>query len=502
MGNMPRADITSRDHVTYDATTADAGEHPLARQLLWYAVLVALPLLLLLLALRAGQLRFPGGTSRPAALLPTLVPAEMAVLRPALLLGQLVLILGVSRLCGRAFARLGQPRVMGEMLAGVVLGPSLLGLVWPAAYAMMFPRGSVRFLNALSQVGLILFMFLVGLEVDLKGMRRQRGLVLLTAHAGIAIPLCLGVLASFTLYPLFATAGVTFVSFASFVGVALSVTAFPVLARILGDAPWRGTRLAEIALSSAAVSDVTAWGILAIVIAVGRDSATAVPLWATALGLAAFVAFMTTVGRRVVGFLADRLSRDGGFERVNEDALAAVVIVAMSCAVVTELLGVHALFGAFLAGVIMPKDREVVAAIEVRLREILAVVLLPIFFAFTGLRLRVGLIEGRAMWMALALVVAAAIAGKVGGTALAARLWRFRWRESLSLGAMMNTRGLMELVVLSIGLDAGIISPPLYAILVVMALVTTFMTAPLLRLSARRWATAERPALAGHVTTP
>lgn len=469
--------------MAYDPSADSPAPRSRERQLASYAVLVLLPLAGLVVALVSGASSFATGTARAAHPAPELVPAANALLKPSLLLAQLVVILTVSRITGRAFMRLGQPRVVGEMMAGVFLGPSVLGLAWPAAYAMLFPRGSVRFLNALSQVGLILFMFLVGLALETTTLRKRGGLVLLTAHAGIAIPMCLGVLSSLALYPLLATHGVSFTSFALFLGIALSVTAFPVLARILADAPWRGTALADLALACAAASDVTAWCVLALVIAVGRDAATPLPFWGTALGLSVFLALMLTVGRRGVAYLADKLSRDGGFERVNEDALAAVIVSAMLCAVVTEMLGVHALFGAFLAGAIMPRDRDVVAAIQLRLREVLAVVLLPVFFAFTGLRLRIGLIQGPTMWGLCAVILVIAIAGKLGGSAAAARASGYSWRDSFSLGAMMNTRGLMELVVLNIGLDAGIISPPLFAMLVLMAFATTLLTSPLLRLT-------------------
>lgn len=463
----------------YDASTV-ASPGGRRRVALAYAALVILPVVVLLALVAMGSNRFP---PTGAPLLPrasALVPAAMALLRPSLLLGQLVVILAATRLVGYLFARIGQPRVLGEMIAGILLGTSVLGALWPAGYELLFPRGSVRFLGALSQVGLILFMFLVGLELDLSTVRRRAGVVLLTAHAGIAIPMVLGVAASFYIFPRLAPTGTTFTGFALFIGIALAVTAFPVLARILATARWRGAILADVARSCAAVSDVTAWIILALVISIGRDTATQLPLWVTLGGLTLFVLVMSTIGRRAVALAADRLA-SGGEEGVTEDTLAAVVVVALLCAVITELLGVHALFGSFLAGVIMPRHRGVAASLELRLREVLAVVLLPIFFASTGIRLRLGLIGGEAMWVTCALVLVAAVAGKLGGSAIAARASGLGWRDSLSLGVMMNTRGLMELVVLNIGLDAGILSPSLYAILVVMAFVTTLMTTPLLR---------------------
>ena len=479
---MPTAhDPDGMTEIAPPRATSPATSDSAWRQAGAYAMLVVLPLVGMLAVLRRGTIIYGNLPSRIAENAAPLVPAAMAVLRPSLLLAQLVAILTVSRLTGRLFARFGQPRVIGEMFAGVLLGPSALGLLAPHLYELLFPRGSVRFLNALSQVGLMLFMFLVGLELDVSAMRRHGRAVILAAHAGIAIPFFLATATAFILYQRLAPAGVPFLAFALFVGVAMSVTAFPVLARIIAEQKWRSSALASLALSTAAVSDVTAWCILAVVIAVARDAATPIPLWITVGGLMGLVILMATAGKRGVAYLAQRLTRETQRDHVNDDALAAVIIVVLACALATELLGVHALFGAFLAGVIMPKDQITIRAIEVRLREVLSIILLPIFFTFAGLRLKVGLIADGWTWGICALVVGVAVVGKVGGSALAGRASGFSWRNAVSLGVLMNTRGLMELVVLNIGLDAGIISPPLYAVLVLMALLTTVMTAPLLR---------------------
>ena len=449
-------------------------------QLSAYALLVILPAVVTVGVLQYGA-DLQSANPPAASGAPPMVPAAMAVLRPSLLLAQLVAIIVVSRVVGRLFVRYGQPRVVGEMIAGVLLGPSVLGLVAPALYEFLFPRGSVRFLNALSQVGLMLFMFLVGLELQPRAIKQQGRTVILAAHAGIAVPFCLGTATALLLYSRFAARDVPFLGFALFVGVAMSVTAFPILARIISEQSWRNSTLASLALASAAVSDVTAWCVLALVIAVARDGATPLPIWVTLGGLAGLVIAMATLGRRLAGYVAARLTRGGESRGVNGDVLAAIVVLVLVCAFVTELLGVHALFGAFLAGVIMPKDEDVVRAIELRLHDVLSVILLPIFFAFTGLRLKIGLISDWWTWGVCALVVVVAVAGKLGGSALAARMSGFQWREALSLGVLMNTRGLMELVVLNIGLDAGIITPALYAVLVIMALLTTLMTSPMLR---------------------
>lgn len=478
-------DVHHRSEMTESAQprvdSGDAVANPW-RQAGAYLVLVVLPLLGMLAVLAWGSSRYDELPSRIAERVPELVPAAMAVLRPSLLLAQLVVILTLSRLTGRLFVRFGQPRVVGEMFAGVLLGPSALGLIAPHLYDMLFPRGSVRFLNALSQVGLMLFMFLVGLELDLASIRRHGRAVILAAHAGIALPFFFGTAIALVLYQRLAPGGVPFFAFALFVGVAMSVTAFPVLARIIAEQTWRSSTLASLALSTAAVSDVTAWCILAVVVALARDAATPIPLWVTAGGLLALVVLMGTVGRLAVAYLARRLTSDARRDRVDDDALAAVIVVVLACALTTEMLGVHALFGAFLAGVVMPKDAVTIQAIEVRLREVLSIILLPIFFTFSGLRLRIGSISDGWTWAVCGLVIVLSVVGKVGGSALAGRVSGFSWRNAVSLGVLMNTRGLMELVVLNIGLDAGIISPPLYAVLVLMALLTTLMTTPLLRL--------------------
>ncbi len=454
----------------------------LNRTLAVYVALVVLPVAGLLLALRSGA-RLIAPDVPPALDLVALTPASMALLRPSVLFAQIVTIMIVSRLVGRLFVRMRQPRVVGEMMAGILLGPSVLGWLVPGAYDLLFPRGSVRFLNALSQVGLLLFMFLVGLEVDVASVRKQGRAVLIAAHAGIAIPMFLGVAASLLLYPVLSSSAVPFRSFALFLGVALSVTAFPVLARILAERAWTNTVVGNLAIASAAVSDVTAWCILALVVAVARDDATRLPLWVTVGGVVLLILAMATIGRRLVNGVARRLTDRNDPEKVNDDALAAVLVITLLCALATEMLGVHALFGAFLAGIIIPKEQGVVGAIQIRLREMLALLLMPIFFTRTGILLQVDLISGSA-WLLCGLVTLLAVAGKLGGTALAARFCGSPWRHSFSLGVLMNTRGLMELVVLNIGLEAKVISREVYAMLVIMALVTTMATTPLLKWTA------------------
>jgi Kef-type K+ transport system membrane component KefB len=357
-----------------------------------------------------------------------------------------------------------------------MLGPSVLGRLAPSLSAELFPGSSLGFVNALAQVGLLLFMFLVGLELDPAHLRRRGQAALLTSHASIVAPFLLGTALALALHPRLAPAGVGFTPFALFMGAAMSVTAFPVLARILTDRNLTGTPLGSLAIACAAVDDVTAWCILAAVVLVARAGEGGA-LVVTIAGTAAFVAAMTTLVRPLLARLTARAARSKGSV---EGFLAVVLLAALASAWVTERLGVHALFGAFLVGALLPKPSMVVEQLAGRLRDLLVVLLLPLFFAFTGLRTAVVLTADGATWMAYAAVLGVAIVGKLGGTSVAARVAGMGWRDALSLGALMNTRGLMELVILNVGLDIGVLSPSLFAMMVVMAFVTTALTTPLL----------------------
>ncbi|HEX8906199.1 MAG TPA: cation:proton antiporter [Longimicrobiaceae bacterium] len=396
-----------------------------------------------------------------------------------LLLVQIAVVVVAARAVGLLFRRIAQPQVMGEMVAGILLGPSLLGWLAPGASRALFPAESLGFLSSISQVGLLVFMFLVGLELNPRLLRGRGYTALVTSHASITIPFFLGGLLALHLYPRLSDAGVTFNGFALFMGAAMSVTAFPVLARILTERDLLRTRVGAVALACAAVDDVTAWCILAGVVALVRAGHSGLPWWGTVLGSAAFVAAMIFAARPLLARLERRYERDG---RVTQDVLAIVFLVTLGSAWTTEALGIHALFGAFLAGAVMPKGEGFVHALTARLEDVTVVLLLPLFFAFTGLRTRIGLVEGVEMWGWCALIVLVAITGKLGGGAVAARMTGMSWREAGAIGTLMNTRGLMELVILNIGLDIGVISPAVFAMMVLMALATTFMTSPLLEL--------------------
>lgn len=408
--------------------------------------------------------------------------AAGAALMPHLntLLLQIVVILTTARLVGGLFRKIHQPQVVGEMAAGIILGPSLLGWLAPGVYGALFPAESLGFLSALSQIGLILFMFLVGLELDLRALRGQGRTALLTSHTSIVFPFFLGALLAFTLYPRLAPGGVRFDHFALFMGAALSITAFPVLARILGERNMLQSKVGVVAIACAAIDDVTGWCILAGVVLLVRAGAGG-SLWTTVLGSAAYIALMLFGARRFLSRFAVPLAgnlQNGG--RGAQQLLALLLILLLLSAWVTESLGIHALFGAFLAGVVMPKEDRLVSVLAGKLEDVAVVLLLPIFFAFNGLRTSLGLLNSPEMWLTCLLIVVAAVAGKFGGSTLAARATGLTWREAGAIGVLMNTRGLMELVLLNIGLDIGVISPVLFTMLVVMALVTTFMTSPAL----------------------
>lgn len=391
------------------------------------------------------------------------------------LLAQVLVVLLAARVLGALFRRIHQPQVVGEMVAGILLGPSLLGWAAPEVSRFLFAPESLGPLNALSQLGLLLFMFLLGMRMDLRLLGSRASAAMFISVTSMAVPFALGVLLALYLHPRLAPPGVPLTGFAMFMGAAMSVTAFPVLARIVADLGMLHTRLGTIALACAALDDVMAWCILAAVVGLVRAGDGALPPWAMLAGAAAFVAAMVLVVRPLLA----RVRFDGSGRR-QRDALGIILLVVLAAAWTTEALGVHALFGAFLAGVVMPRDRIVADAVAGRSEDATVMLLLPLFFAFTGLRTHVELVQAPGLMAITALVIVAAVAGKFGASALAARVAGMSWRESAAMGVLMNTRGLMELVILNVGLEIGVISPALFAMMVVMALVSTVMTTPLL----------------------
>jgi len=394
------------------------------------------------------------------------------------LLIQIVVVLAATRLVGWLLRKIHQPQVVGEMLAGILLGPSLLGWLLPDVSAVIFPRGSLDALYALSQIGLLLFMFLVGVEFDPAILRGRGHAAVVTSHVSIIVPFCLGAVLATFLYPALSPQNVPMLHFVLFSGLAMSITAFPVLARILTEQRLLNTQVGAIAIACAAVDDVTAWCLLAGVALVVHAEQTTTPFLVTLLGSLAYIGVMLLGVRRVLAPLGELYERRSA---MSYDLLAIVLLLALASAWVTESLGIHALFGAFLMGVVMPKRLGFVHALAGKLEAVTVTLLLPLFFAYTGLRTSIGLLNGADMWLYCALIILVAIAGKMGGSALAAHRFGMAWREAGALGILVNTRGLIELVFLNIGLDMGIITPTFFTMMVLMALVTTFMTTPLLR---------------------
>jgi Kef-type K+ transport system membrane component KefB len=390
---------------------------------------------------------------------------------------QIAVILVAARVVGFLFQKINQPQVMGEMVAGILLGPSLLGWLAPGISAALFPPVSLAYLNALSQVGLVVFMFVVGLALNPSELHGYGHAAVLTSHVSIVAPFCLGGLTALYLYPRLSDDGVTFTGFALFMGAAMSITAFPVLARILTERGLVRSRMGTLAIACAAVDDVTGWCILAYIVVLVRVTHASRSAWVTIGGSILYVLVMLFVVRRLLPAF-ERAFRKRG--ELSDNLVAVIVVLVLVSALATEWLGIHLLFGAFLMGAIMPKSPDFVSYLLHKFESVTVVLLLPLFFAFTGLRTRIGVGGGNAIWLYSALVIAVAITGKLGGSMFAARLAGMPWREAASLGILMNTRGLMELVILNIGLDIGVISPAMFSIMVLMALVTTFMTTPLL----------------------
>lgn len=406
----------------------------------------------------------------------TAAPAEANIVM--LLLIQIGIIIALSRGVGLLFKKISQPLVIGEIVAGILLGPSFFGLIAPDLSAQLFPPETLPYLNILAQVGLVFFMFLVGLEFNSDNLKGKGHAAVVVSHVSIIAPFFLGGLLALYLYESLSTSAVPFLSFSLFMGAAMSVTAFPVLARILTERNLHKTYLGTIAITCAAVDDVTAWCLLAFVISVVRsgDLLGAVP---TTLLAVVYIGFMLTVGRTLLAQLADFVEKSNN-GRLTQLWVAVIFIGLIISATITELIGIHNIFGAFLFGAVMPQRRVFVRDLAEKTEDFTVVFLLPIFFAYTGLRTQFGLLNNSSLWLDCALVVLAATLGKFGGSSLSAKLSGLNWRESSALGVLMNTRGLMELIILNIGLDLGVISPALFAMMVIMALVTTFATTPIL----------------------
>ena len=398
----------------------------------------------------------------------------------SLLLLQLVVILVVARACGLLLKFLGQPAVIGEMAAGIVLGPIVFGALAPEVHASLFAKSSLAGLSSLSMLGLVLFMFIVGAELRAPdGVRSQVKAAGYVGVLGVLLPMAAGLAIAPFLHPL-APAGAAFWPFAFFMAAAMSITAFPVMARILKERGMTQTRLGRLSLGSAAIADVFAWILLAVVVALtGGGGGSFVR---TLVGMVVLVAVVFGALRPLYAWLL-RTYAPGG--EPSQMLLAAMLVGALGCAGLTEWLGLHAVFGAFLFGACLPRDDRLLRCLVERLEYVAIVLLMPIFFALAGLSTTPDAFVGAGIG-ALLLVLAAAVFGKVLGGAIGARFAGYGWRDSFATGALMNARGLMELIVMKVGLDAGLIGPSLFTMLLVMALVTTLMTSPLLTLFAGR----------------
>ena len=396
----------------------------------------------------------------------------------AILLAQIVTIIIVARFFGWMFRKIGQPSVIGEIIAGIVLGPSLVGMYFPEFSNALFPVASLGNLQFLSQIGLILFMFVIGMELDLKVLKNKANEALVISHASIIIPFALGIGLSYFIYYRFAPAGVEFLSFSLFMGIAMSITAFPVLARIVQERGIHKTRIGTIVITCAATDDITAWCILAAVIAIVKAGSFVSSLYIIGLAFA-YVLLMIFVVKPFLKRIGDLYSTKN---KLNKPVVAIFFLTLILSSYTTEIIGIHALFGAFMTGAIMPDIAKFRAIFINKVEDVSVILLLPLFFVFTGLRTQIGLINDPYLWKVTGFIILVAVIGKFLGSALAAKFVGQNWHDSLTIGALMNTRGLMELVVLNIGYDLGVLTSEVFTMMVIMALVTTFMTGPALDL--------------------
>lgn len=414
----------------------------------------------------------------------------------AILLAQIATIMFAARIFGWLFRKIGQPTVIGEIVAGIVLGPSLIGMYFPEFSEVLFPIKSLGNIQFLSQIGLILFMFVVGMELDLKVLRNKADDAVIISHASIVMPFALGMGLAYFIYQEFAPVGVQFLSFGLFLGIAMSITAFPVLARIVQERGIHKTRLGTIVITCAAADDITAWCLLAAVIAIVKAGSFLSSLYVIFLAVL-YVIFVIKVVRPFLKRIGDlHTSR----EHLSKPIVAIFFITLIFSAYATEVIGIHALFGAFMAGAIMPENVKFRNIFIEKVEDVSLVLLLPLFFVFTGLRTQIGLLNDLYLWQVTGFIILVAVIGKFVGSAIAAKYVGQTWKDSLTIGALMNTRGLMELVVLNIGYDLGVLTPEIFAMMVIMALVTTFMTGPALDIINKVFGQTEEPLISDSIS--
>lgn len=396
----------------------------------------------------------------------------------AILLAQIVTIILAARMLGWICKKLGQPTVIGEIIAGILLGPSLVGHYFPEFSQALFPVASLGNLQFLSQIGLILFMFVIGMELDLKVLKNKANDAVVISHASIIFPFALGMTLAYFIYEEFAPKDIQFLSFSLFMGIAMSITAFPVLARIIQERGLHKTRLGMMVITCAAADDITAWCLLAAVIAIVKAGSIGSAIYVI---LFAFL-YVLAMLYLVKPFLKRVGDLYGTREKMSKPVVAIFFISLLLSAYASEVIGIHALFGAFMAGVIMPDNIKFRSIFIEKVEDVSLVLLLPLFFVFTGLRTEIGLLKDSYLWQITGIIILVAVIGKFVGSALTARFVGQNWKDSLTIGILMNTRGLMELVVLNIGFDLGVLTPEIFAMMVIMALATTFMTGPGLNL--------------------
>lgn len=396
----------------------------------------------------------------------------------ALLLAQILLIVVVAKCLGWLFKKIKQPAVIGEMLAGILLGPTFFGHYFPSVSAVLFPLTSIPHLQMLSQIGLVFFMFIIGMEVDFKVLKSQAKDAIIISHASIIFPFGIGLTLALALYDNYAAANIDFISFSLFVAVAMSITAFPVLASILKEKKLHHTPIGNLVLICAAADDITAWILLALVIAIVK----ATSLIHILIVIAALLLYLYIMLQLVRPFLYRLCNKYNNGEQIPKSIIAIFLLVLITSAFITELIGVHALFGAFLAGIIMPDKLSFRKVFIEKVEDIATIILLPLFFVCTGLRTEIGLLNNAQHWIIAVLIILCAIIGKMLGAALTAKYIGKSWKDSLTIGVLMNTRGLMELVVLNMGYELGVLSKEIFSMLVLMALVTTIMTGPILNI--------------------
>ena len=467
--------------------TLDTGTSPLdkagrGKVFAFYGGMIAIAVVAFLLLRSAGdQLTAPPGAGLSEAAGRSI---NSTLFQALLALG---VIIGTARVMGWLFGLIGQPSVIGELVGGIMLGPSLLGEIAPVLHEQLLPAGVTSFLGVYSQLGVILYLFLVGLELDLSVLRKSSHATFAISHASIIVPFLLGAGLALSLYPRLSNSGVPFTVFALFLGVSLSVTAFPVLARILTDLNISRSQMGVVALTCAAIDDVTAWCLLALVVSIAQERGA--DALRTVLMTAALILVVLKIVAPFVRRAVPRLDQSADLSRA---ALSVVLLAMLASAMTTEYIGIHGFFGAFLFGAIIPHESRLATELKRRLDDFVAVLFLPVFFAYTGTRTEIGLLSGAQDWLLCGTIIAMACLGKFGGTILASRLSGVGWRDSAALGILMNTRGLVQLIVLNVGLDMGVISARLFTMLVLMALVTTLMATPILQWLLRKHPWVER----------